>query len=392
MRVNANRVWLTWPVGILALALAIGLGLATNRALAEVVAGGQAKVTYIDEEEEKAYNAAKDEPDPAKRAAKLMEFFQKYPNTKLMDGSDFEAIKTLEAESTAFYSARQEPDFEKRSALLLEVLKNNPESKYVPQIEYEYKKMLKELSQNKQYEKLESLGEKWLKTHPNDKDAYGFVAEAADHLRKYDRYAQCLEALYKMDPSADLAREIYAGYSKAHNSAKQTEWADKLFKMPEFKDDYMLRYGYVMEYSKENNLPKAAEYAQLTLQSASLAKQQDGKSVEQLRKVRQACYHVIASDLMERGKYPEAIAAFKEAIKAEKYGQGYYKIGACLENQKDVEQANLYYAIAELMGEEDAQRAKARLEVLYKALHNDTLIGINKVYEKARKMMEEPGT
>ena len=41
--------------------------------------------------------------------------------------------------------------------------------------------------------------------------------------------------------------------------------------MPEFADDYMLRFGYVMQFSKKNNLQKAAEYAQLTLKSADLA-------------------------------------------------------------------------------------------------------------------------
>jgi hypothetical protein len=45
--------------------------------------------------------------------------------------------------------------------------------------------------------------------------------------------------------------------------------------------------------------------------------------------------------------------------------------------------------MAELLGGEDAARAKVRLEVLYRALHNDTLIGIDKVYKKARELLAE---
>ena len=43
------------------------------------------------------------------------------------------------------------------------------------------------------------------------------------------------------------------------------------------------------------------------------------------------------------------------------------------------------------MGGEEAPRAKSRLEVLYKALHNDTLIGIDKVYKKAKELLEGAG-
>ena len=46
--------------------------------------------------------------------------------------------------------------------------------------------------------------------------------------------------------------------------------------------------------------------------------------------------------------------------------------------------------MAELMGGDQSPKAKARLELLYKALHNDTLIGIDKVYRKAKEALAEP--
>ncbi len=103
--------------------------------------------------------------------------------------------------------------------------------------------------------------------------------------------------------------------------------------------------------------------------------------------MRRACYHVIASNFLEKGNYAEAISAFQKAVQADKYAEGYYKIGLCLDNQKKVEDAILNYALAELMGGEDALKAKTRLEVLYKALHNNTLIGVDKVYKKAKELL-----
>jgi hypothetical protein len=82
--------------------------------------------------------------------------------------------------------------------------------------------------------------------------------------------------------------------------------------------------------------------------------------------------------------------AFRKAVEAERYGLGYYEIGRCLDKQKKIEEAILYYATAELLGGEDAPRAKARLEALYKALHDNTLIGIDKVYKKAKELLAEP--
>jgi hypothetical protein len=144
-----------------------------------------------------------------------------------------------------------------------------------------------------------------------------------------------------MESSPALARQIHTVYEKTNNLAKQIEWVERLFKLPEFDNDYMLRYGYVLRYSESNNLPKAAEYAQLTLTSASLVKRPDAQIQEQLRKVRRACYHVIASDLQEKESCAEAISAFHKAIKVERYGQGYYRIEMCLDSQKKVEDAIL---------------------------------------------------
>ena len=380
---------------MLVLAAILLISAVANKALAYdresgAASAGQTQGTYIDEDELNAYTAAKRETDAQKRAAKLMEFLQKYPRSVLMEAVDYAEIRTIEDEHNALYAAGQEPDFEKRSAMLIEFRQKYPKSSLMGNVDYEYMKMLKESAQSKRYELLESLAERWLRVRPNDKETYALLADATMNLHKFERCGQCLEEIYAMQPSPALAMEIHTTYQKTENPAKQMEWAQKLFKMPEFDADYMLRYGYVTRFSRDNNLAQAAEYSLLTLKSADAAELKGAQTQEQLRKVRRACNHVIASSLMEKGNFAEAISAFKKAVKAERYGQGYYRIGACLENLKNVEEAILYYAVAETLGEEDAPKSKARLEVLYKALHNETLIGVDKVYKKAKELLAEP--
>jgi hypothetical protein len=382
-----------FPLGILALAVLLFTSAADSQGLANkqqsnTASGGQAEVFYVDDTENNAYNAARQETDPKKYAAMLFEFHHKYPKSELMRQSDYEDIKVIEDEYNVYYAARQEFDFEKRAAMLIEFAKKYPESLFMADINYEYMCMLSESSQGKKYKLLESLAEKWLKIHPNDRETYAFIAEAAMNLQEYERCGKSLEAIYVLRPSSGLARELYLCYQKTDNQAKQIEWAEKLSRMPEFEDDYMLPFDLVMRYSKDNNLSKAAEYARLTLKAADLAGQSDAKTKEQLREVHRACHHVIASDLMEKRNFAAAISGYKEAIKDERYGEGYYGIGLCLDNQKKIEEANVYYAMAELMGGEIAPKSKARLETLYRALHNNTLIGIDKVYQKAKESLE----
>jgi hypothetical protein len=356
--------------------------------------GSQVEVRVISDDVYKAFDAAKEEPDPQKRAQKLFDFIQKYPKSPLVEQislADYQNIKVIEEEYSEYFAASQAPDPEGRADMLLEFLQKHPQSPLQQNINYEYNELLKEASQGKNYVLLEALAEKWLKSHPQDTEAYASIAEATLNQKNYEKCGETLEVLYGMKPSPELARQVYSCYEQADNLAKQAEWAAKLFQMPKFDKDYMLRYGFVLRFARENDLPKAAEYAQLALNALTLIQSPDAATQQQLLQVRRVCYNVIGSSLLEKGAFPQAITSFEEALKAERYGDGYYNIGICLEKQKDVEKAILYYAVAELMGGENAARAKSRLETLYKALHNDTLVGINKVYQKGKELLAESG-
>jgi tetratricopeptide (TPR) repeat protein len=150
----------------------------------------------------------------------------------------------------------------------------------------------------------------------------------------------------------------------------------------------MLRYLLVINNLSAKNFHKASEYAQLTLKSLDSAKQPDAKTRTEMQQVRLGCYQVIANDLIEKGQCADAIPAFKKAMEIERSGGYYYDIGLCFDKQKQIDEAMLYYATTELMGGQYAPKAKARLEMLYKALHNDTLVGIDKVYKHAKEQME----
>lgn len=55
----------------------------------------------------------------------------------------------------------------------------------------------------------------------------------------------------------------------------------------------------------------------------------------------------------------------------------------CQWAQDQIDEAILTFAKAEKQGGDIALKAKDKLEQLYKAIHNNTTIGIEKVYKKA---------
>ena len=350
---------------------------------------GEGQDYLIDEAEENAYRAARRETDPGKRATKLFEFYQKYPESALMRKSDFEEIKIIENAHNNYHAARNEPDLEKRAALLIEFDRKYPDSNLIGYIDDDYKSLLKELWQEKKYALLESLSEKWLKIHPKDREALVFIAEAATNLHKFDKCGESLEAIYEMNPSPSLAKEIHNCYQKTENLDKRIEWADRLFKIPEFDDDFMLRYDCMTKFYEDRNLSQAAKYAKLTLESADLAEQRGTSNHGQLTTVRRAGYHIIASDFLDKEDCDAAVTYIKKSIQPEQYDQAYYQIGRCFDKQKEIEAAMLYYAMAELVNGKNAPKAKSRLEKLYRALHNQTLVGIDKVYKKAEESLAE---
>jgi hypothetical protein len=290
-----------------------------------------------------------------------------------------------EEEYNAYDAASKEADLGKRGAMLIEFIRKYPESKLMSYIDAAYKTLLYECSNTKKYEQLEPLAEQWMKLHPNDIQTIAYVADAAEKLGHDQKCVDCLEAIYKLEPSPAMAYNILRIYKKMNNEPKYAEWAEKIFKMPEYDSNFMLRFDFVQKYVEAKNFAKAAEYARLTLKAADLVKQPDSETQEQLRKVRRACHHLIGMNAYERDNFNEAIKSLQQALRAERYGEGYYYIGMSLWKMDKVEEAMLYFARAEMQGGEVATEAKEKLEQLYKALHNNTTIGIDKVYRKAKE-------
>jgi tetratricopeptide (TPR) repeat protein len=284
----------------------------------------------------------------------------------------------------AWEKAKDEPDLQKSAAMLIQFLEKYPKSELLKHAESSYGNLLKKCSEEKKFQDLETLAEKWLKLRPGDLQTIAYIAAAAKELGHNEKWIQSLTEIYKIQPTGNLANEIAQAYSKTDNKAKYIEWTDAALRFPEFETDFKTRLDLVQFYVEAKNPSKALEYAQAALKATDLVKDPAAETKQQLRKVRKACYDTVGKILLEQDKFDEAIKAFQQALNVEKSGESCYFIAYCLRMQKNVDDAMIWYARAEQHGGEYAPKAKENLEQLYKALHNNTLIGIEKIYRKAQ--------
>ncbi len=335
---------------LLTMLAALGLLLSPSPVRAEMQQPGQ-NATGADQEQEyseeeyDAYEKAKDEKDPAKKADALVAFMEKYPKSKLQQ-----------------------------------------------YIVAEYQNLAYGLRTNKQFDMLMALSERWLKFFPQDLQTCAYALEAASELGHTQKRLEYAQKIYAMKPTGPLAYEIAEAYKKAGNETAHLEWLHKVMEYPEYAGDFKLRLDLAQKYATEKNLNKAAEYAQLTLKSLEAAAKPDGVSdadwKKTTRSVRRACHWLLGLNYYEDKKYPQAVQAFNEALKAEVFDAAFYYIGLSQWKMDQIDEATISFGAAELLKGEHQSQAKEYLEKLYRALHNNTTVGIDKVYKKAQALLD----
>ncbi len=298
-----------------------------------------------------------------------------------------------EEEYDAYEKATKEPDLDKRAKMLAEFMDKYPQSKLQPYIVTAQQTLMFEYQKDQKWAKLEPLAEQWLKYRPNDLQTMQYVAEAAHNQGHDQKYIDYGLKIFAVKPTGGIAYYIAQSYKKVGDDAKYLEWTQKLFTYPEFDGDFGLRFVFVQKYIDQKKYDKAAEYAQLAIKSLDAAKRPDSVSEAKWREdsnaVRRVCNYIIGVNYYEKEQWKEAIAALIKALKVEKFDAGFYYIGLSQWKQNEVEAAMLSFAKAELLKGEMRTQAKEKLETLYKGLHNNTTIGIEKVYRRAETELNE---
>ncbi len=262
-----------------------------------------------------------------------------------------------EEEYDAYEKAKGETDLDKRQTALIAFLEKYPQSKLKPYIVSEYQILFFEYQKKKDFEKLAAAAERWLKFAPNDLTAIAFIADAAEKLGQDRKFIEYAQKIYAQKPTGDMALMLAQSCRKLGEEAKYLEWVEKTL-----------------------SDPKYADRLDLTTSEGDWRKTTTG--------IKRACHYIIGVNLYDKDKFSEAIQSLERSLAVDpKFDWAHYYIGLSLWRLKKVEnnEAPLAFAKAVLLKGEAAPQAKEHLEKIYKALHNDNLTGIEKLYSTAEK-------
>jgi len=305
-----------------------------------------------------------------------------------------EEYEAAQKEYNDYMKAAEEPDLLKRGDMLIEFIKTYPESNLTESyVRPTYVRLLSDCNDNQNFEELGILSEKWLELYPDNTRAIAFAYNAAVQLEHHEKSIQYALKIYEIQPTLGIALSIAQNYDKLGNFGKYVEWCETVFSYPEYSVDYTLRLKIMTQYAEAGNYSKAAEYAEKILEVLKSAQKPDAAGQENLPTIRRICNHLIGIHYFESEKFQKAIQYFDSALKNDPYQEGFYYIARChwalSEVQTDsVETAHDFFAAAEIFGGDLTEKAKEYKEQLYKPLHNNTLIGIEKVHKRAQAIID----
>ena len=314
------------------------------------------------------------------------------------DDADEEEVEYTEEEYEAWDAADKETDILKSGTMLIEFMKKNPDSKLTPYAEGSYQRLLARCVEEKRYQELLPLAEQWNAFKPGDENMVRMIAVAARETKNTEKYLWALEEMYKRTPQMDFAKELAALYKENKNDARYLEWTGIILKAPEGASDFVRHYELYRYYTDRKDAARTMEYAQSTLKAIGQVQNPPADVAKIIPDIRHELNHYIGATHFTNKRYDDAITFLLRALQDKKYSNGYYLIANSLWEQKKIQNARLAFAKAQLQGEsaqasaEDktiAPRARDRMEQIHRSLQNNTLVGIERQYNRAKEMSDE---
>jgi len=299
-------------------------------------------------------------------------------------------------EYAAYEAATKEPDLTKRQQMLVKFMKDYPKSALKDYIHRAYTDMRQELWDKKQWALLVVTAEGYLAVfEPNDFASVAMIAESYRNLSNHAKFIEWGQKVYTNKPTADYAYAFAKAYEAMKDEAKYLEWGQKTMELlPPEGANIPIHIEFVtrlMQIQAEKKLlTQAAVHAQklLTLLEKAPKPQTstDADWKTWVTKQSESALTLIGESQYEKDKWKETMATYQRLLKFNPKNQlAYYRIGICQYKLDDADAAIDTLAMAHVLEGTYSKSAYGYLENLYKAIHNNTTVGLNRVIDEARK-------
>jgi tetratricopeptide (TPR) repeat protein len=300
---------------------------------------------------------------------------------KLVKAQDY-----TEEEYKLFQDVQAEKDDAKKVDTIAKFLKEKPKNGLRPNMIAEYQKVLTELKNEKKWNQIITLGEKFYDAVPGDDLTEALLAAAYSETGNAKGFVSFGEKVYASKPSAALAMEIARNYQKLGNEAKSLQWKEKVLAAD--PNNFEILADTMKRYAAAQNMAQAVKYAKNTLSALPTAKKPAGTDEAnwkaQTDQTYAIAYGILGQDAYQNRRYSEAIKNLEAGVKYFKRNDAAYAtLGLCYWQVGKMDAAMLNFAKAYVIRGAQMNMAKQNLDKLWKDTHKGTLAGQERIIERA---------
>ena len=298
-----------------------------------------------------------------------------------------EAPKYTAEEYKAYQAATGEADPAKKLDLILAFVKDRPQSTLRQHVIAAYQQMLTGQQTAQKWNDMIATGEKFLGVVPDDLFTVSLLTEAYQRTGNQKQFVAFGEKVYAQKASDNLAYFLAMGYLQLKNDAKFYEWGEKA--AVAFPDKYEISCELMQRYATGQKVAPSVKYARACVKALQTAPKPEGLT-EQDWKSRSGAtlgnsYAVIGSAAFNAKDWAGAIANLENALRYNGRNPiAYYQVAQAYWQQSKLDSAMKAFAKAYVLGGSVGTAAKQHLDNLYKSTHQNSLVGQERVIEKAK--------
>lgn len=320
------------------------------------------------------------------------------PEEKVVNIEDAEK-QSSEAKAEVGYTKEEYDEFQKhlnnpelgaRAIGLLQFIKAHPKSKLSEHGMTVLPSLLTELYQKKEMTALASASESYLELKPDDPPALGMAMEAFFAEKDYPKAVKYGDLFYAQKPSVGVAQMMAVAYDQLKNEAKFASYAEKCVAEMPPKDAffYSAKLSHYYAVTKKD-VGRAAVNCQKMLAAFGENEVPPGYTAGTWNQEKAFAYSIIGRNAHDRKQYGGAVAAYNNSLKYFRQNdEAYYYLGMSYWGANDTPSALKAFAKGYSLNKPYSKMCRERLEILYKALHNGSLEGLDAVLRVASAEMK----
>ncbi len=273
-----------------------------------------------------------------------------------------------EEEYKVFQDIQAEKDGSKKVDMIVSFLREKPKNGLRPNIVAEYQKVIVELRNEKKWNSIVSLGEKFIAVAPGDDFTESALTLAYSETGNMKGFATYAEKAYAAKPSAALAIEIAKAYQKLGNDAKALQWKEKVLAAD--PDNIEILMDTMKRNAAAQNVAASLKYAKQCLEVLPKSQKPSGVDEQTWKNTVDnsyaIAYGIIGQDAYSKNQFSLAIKNLESAVRYYKRNDGaYFMLGMSYWQSRKLDAAMLNFAKAYIIRGSMAKNAKTQLDKIF---------------------------